>query len=100
MIKYEYYPTLEDAFENSMKKDFDHILIRHAYRKRTRISPHIHDKYEWVIATHGHFVAESEGDEEEFNLNGEKALVIHYPAGTEHGLTVLGDVLEYFVMKF
>ena len=99
MIKHEYYPSLEDAFEATMKKDYDHVLIRHAYSRGTRIYPHTHDVYEWVIATQGHFVAESEGEKREFKLDGDKTLVIHYPAGTDHGLTVIGDVLEYFVMR-
>ena len=99
MIKIEYYSSLEEAFESTMSKDYDHVLIRHAYPKGTRIYPHRHEVYEWVVATYGHFKVESEGEEKEFNLNGEKTLVIHYPAGTEHGLTVLGDVLEYFVMR-
>ncbi len=99
MIKFEYYPDLEDAFESVMEKDSDHVLIRHAYPQGTRIYPHKHDVYEWVIATHGYFTAESESEAKEFKLDGEKTLVIHYPAGTEHGLTVLGDVLEYFVMR-
>ena len=100
MINYEYYSTLEDAFEATMKKDYDHVLIRHAYSKGRRILPHTHDVYEWVIATNGHFKVESEGEEREFKLDGEKTLVIHYPAGTDHGLTVLGDLLEYFVMRY
>ena len=99
MIKFEYYPNLEDAFEATMDKDYDHVLIRHAYPNGRRINPHRHDAYEWVIATHGHFNVESEGEKKEFKLDGEKTIVIHYPSGTEHGLTVLGDVLEYFVMR-
>lgn len=100
MIKHEYYPSLEDAFESTMKKDYDHVLIRHAYPKGRKIYPHIHDVYEWVIASHGHFIVESEGETLEFNLNGENVLVVHYPAGTDHGLTVMSDVLEYFVMRY
>lgn len=99
MIKFEYYTSLEDAFEAVMEKDYDHVLIRHAYPKERRIYPHRHDAYEWVIATHGHFKVESEGEEKEFKLDGGKTVVIHYPAGTEHGLTVMGDMLEYFVMR-
>ena len=99
MIKTEHYPNLEEAFEACMGKDHDHVLIRHSYPKGRRIHPHTHDAYEWVIATHGHFKVESEGEELEFQLNGEKTLVIHYPKGTQHGLTVLGDVLDYFVMR-
>lgn len=99
MIKTENYPVLEDAFEACMDKDHDHVLIRHSYPKGRRIYPHRHDAYEWVIATHGHFRVESEGDQKEFNLDGSETVVIHYPAGTEHALTVLGDVLDYFVMR-
>jgi quercetin dioxygenase-like cupin family protein len=99
MIKTEYYPVLEDAFEACMDKDHDHVLIRHSYPKGTRVHPHTHDAYEWVIATNGHFSVESERDEIEFQLDGENTLVIHYPEGTQHGLTVLGDILEYFVMR-
>ena len=99
MIKAEYYPVLEDAFEACMDKDHDHVLIRHSYPKGRRIHPHRHDAYEWVIATFGHFRVESDGDEKEFNLDGSETVVIHYPAGTEHALTVLGGVLDYFVMR-
>ena len=99
MIKFEEYPNLEAAFEGTMKKDYDHVLIRHAYPRGTRIYPHRHDAQEWVIATHGHFKAESEGHEKEFKLDGETTIAIHYPEGTEHGLTVMCDVLEYFVMR-
>jgi anti-sigma factor ChrR (cupin superfamily) len=99
MIRTKYYPELEDAFEACMDKDHDHVLIRHSYPKGRQIHPHTHKAYEWVIATHGHFRVESEGDELEFQLNGEKTLVIHYPGGTEHGLTVIGNVLDYFVMR-
>ncbi|MBT3283389.1 hypothetical protein HN807_12625 [Candidatus Bathyarchaeota archaeon] len=99
MIKTEYFPALEDAFDACMDKDYDHILIRHAYQKGRRIHPHRHDAYEWVIATHGHFKVESEGNKKEFNLDGSITVAIHYPAGTEHALTVLGEVLDYFVMR-
>ncbi len=99
MIKTEYYPVMEDAFKTCMDKDHNYVLIRHSYQNGTRIHPHTHDAYEWVIATHGHFRVESEGDEMEFQLDGENTLVIHYPEGTLHSLTVLGDVLEYFVMR-
>jgi quercetin dioxygenase-like cupin family protein len=99
MIKYVHYPGLEDAFESTMEKDYDHVLIRHAYPKGRRIYPHRHEAHEWIIATHGHFKVESEGEEKEFKLDKGKTLVIHYPAGTEHGLTVLSDILEYFVMR-
>ena len=99
MLKIEYYRDLEEAFEASMTKDYDHVLIRHSYPNGRRIYPHRHDSYEWVIATHGHFKVESEGDEKEFKLDGKEAVVIHYPTGTEHGLTVLGGTLDYFVMR-
>lgn len=99
MIKFEFYSKLEDAFEAVMTKDLDHVLIRHNYPNGTRIYPHKHNVYEWVIATHGHFTVESEGETKEFNLTGEKTVVIHYPAGMGHGLTVLGKTLEYFVMR-
>ncbi len=99
MIKTEYYPDLEAAFEACMEKDYDHVLVRHSYPKGRRIYPHRHDAYEWVIATHGHFKAESEGDEEEFKLDGKETVVIHYPPRKEHGLTVLSGMLDYFVMR-
>lgn len=70
MIKIEHYSSLEEAFDTCMTKDHDHILIRHSYRKGTKIHPHKHDAYEWVIATHGHFIVESEGDQKEFKLEG------------------------------
>ena len=66
MLKIDYYRDLEEALEASMTKDYDHTLIRHSYPKGRRIYPHTHDAYEWVIATHGHFKAESEGEELEF----------------------------------
>lgn len=99
MIKIEHYSSLEEAFDTCMTKDHDHILIRHSYRKGTKIHPHKHDTYEWVIATHGHFIVESEGDQKEFKLEGSETVVIQYPAGTEHALTVFGEVLDYFVMR-
>ena len=99
MIKTEHYSSLEEAFDTCMAKDRDHILIRHSYRKGLKIHPHRHNAYEWVIATHGHFMVESEGDQKEFNLEGSETVVIHYSAGTEHALTVLGEVLDYFVMR-
>ncbi len=99
MIKIDYFPALEDAFDACMDKDYVHVLIRHSYPKGRRIYPHRHDAYEWVIATHGHFKVESEGDHKEFHLDGGETVVIHYPAGTEHALTVLGEVLDYFVMR-
>jgi quercetin dioxygenase-like cupin family protein len=99
MIKTEHYSSLEEAFDTCMAKDHDHVLIRHSYKKGLKIHPHRHDAYEWVIATHGHFMVESEGDQKEFNLEGNETVVIHYPAGTEHALTVLGEVLDYFVMR-
>ena len=99
MIKTEYYPDLETAFDSCMEKDYDHVLIRHSYPKGRMIYPHRHDSYEWVIASHGHFKVESEGDEKEFMLDGKETMANHYPAGTEHALTVLGDVLNYFVMR-
>ena len=100
MLEIEYFPNLEEAFDWVMVKDVDHVLIRHSYVKGTRIYPHIHHgDDEWVIASRGHFKVSSMGDEEEFNLKGEDAVTIYYPAGREHALTVLGERLEYFVLR-
>ena len=100
MIKIEKYPDLEQAFDENMVKDVDHVLIRHSYVKGRRILPHTHpDSEEYVIASTGHFRISSEGDEEEFDLNGEDVVVIYYPAGREHALEVLGERLDYFVMR-
>lgn len=100
MIEIEKYSDLEQAFDESMDKDVDHVLIRHSYPKRRRILPHTHpESDEYVIASKGHFRISSEGAEREFELNGEDVVVIYYPAGREHALEVLGDKLDYFVMR-
>ena len=100
MLEIEYFPGLEEAFDQVMVKDVDHVLIRHSYVKGTRIYPHIHqDAAEWVIASNGHFKVSSMGDEEEFNLKDEDVVTIYYTAGREHALTVLGERLDYFVLR-
>ncbi len=82
-----------------MYKDHEHGLIRYSYSKETKIYPHTHNANELVIATHGHFRDDSEGNEKEYNPDGNETVIIHYPVGTEHSLTFLGDVLDYFVMR-
>ena len=100
MLEFECFSGLEEAFDRVMVKDVDHVLIRHSYVRGTRIYPHVHpDASEWVIASSGYFKVSSMGDEEEFNLKGEDAVTIYYPAGREHALTVLGERLDYFVLR-
>lgn len=100
MMKIDEYSSLEEAFEKSMVKDIDHTLIRHSYVKGTKIIPHIHGEAdEYVIASKGHFIIYSEDIVKEFNLGGETVSVIYYPAGRKHGLEVLGDRLDYFVLR-
>jgi hypothetical protein len=100
MLKIKYFSGLEEVFDRVMVKDVDHVLIRHSYVRGTRIYPHVHhDAAEWVVASSGHFKVSSMGDEEEFNLKGEDVVTIYYPAGREHALTVLGERLDYFVIR-
>jgi len=100
MPKIEKYSNLEEAFDENMKKDLDHVLIRHSYRQGRHILPHTHPNYdEYVIASRGHFRISSEGKEKEFNLDGREVVVIYYPAGRDHSLKVLGKKLDYFVMR-
>ena len=62
-----------EAFDKSMVKDIDYVLIRHSYSKGTRIIPHIHENAdEFVIVSKGHFKIESEGEEKEFKLDGDQ----------------------------
>ena len=96
----EEYSNLEEALENCMIKDIDHILIRHSYPNGTRIIPHIHkDADEYVVASQGHFIISSEEVTREFQLDGSTVTVIYYPAGRKHGLQVLGNRLEYLVLR-
>ena len=100
MMKIDVYQGLEEAFEKSMVKDIDYTLIRHSYIKGTKIIPHVHKTAdEYVIAAKGHFKIFSEDVMQEFNLSGDKVTVIFYPAGRDHGLQVLGDKLDYFVLR-
>ncbi len=100
MFQIDEFSSLEEAFNENMVKDIDHVLIRHSYRKGRRILPHIHPEAdEWVIASRGHFRISSQGEEREFDLDGRKAIVVHYPAGRAHALEVLGERLDYFVMR-
>jgi hypothetical protein len=100
MMKIDKYQSLEEAFKKSMVDDIDHNLICHSYVKGTKIIPHIHGKaHEYVIASKGHFKIYSEDIVKEFNLNGDTVTVIYYPAGRKHGLKVLGDRLDYFVLR-
>ncbi len=100
MLKIERHSDLEEAFDENMIKDLDHVLIRHSYGKGRRILPHVHPKDdEYVIASRGHFRISSGGIEEEFDLDGTEVVVIYYPAGRDHGLEVLGEKLDYFVMR-
>jgi quercetin dioxygenase-like cupin family protein len=69
--------VLEDAFKACMDKDHNHVLIRFSCQNGIRIHPHTYDAYEWMIATHGHFRVESEGDKMEFQLDGKNTLIIH-----------------------
>ena len=100
MLKIDRYPDLESAFDENMVKDIDHVLIRHSYMQGRHILPHVHPRDdEWVIASRGHFRISSEGLQEEFDLDGSEVVVIYYPAGRDHGLEVLGERLDYFVMR-
>jgi len=100
MFQIEEFSSLEDAFDESMVKDIDHVLIRHSYLKGRRILPHVHPEAdEWVIASRGHFRISSRGEEREFDLDGGKVIVVYYPAGRDHALEVLGERLDYFVMR-
>ena len=100
MLLVERYPGIEEALDAVMVKDVDHVLIRHSYRRGTRIHPHAHpDADEYVVASMGKFRASSEGDEEEFSPDGGEVVVIHYPAGREHALEVLSETLDYFVLR-
>ena len=94
------YSTLEQAFRETMVEDIDHVLIRHSYERGVNIVPHVHvDADEYVIAREGHFFVTSEDFREEFILDGGSVTVIFYPAGRMHGLRVLGDQLDYFVLR-
>lgn len=100
MFQIKEYSNLDEALDDNMIKDVDHILIRHSYLKGKHILPHIHpEDDEWVIASKGHFKISSQGEEKEFDLYGEKVIVVSYPAGRDHGLEVLGERLDYFVMR-
>ena len=100
MLDIEYYSNIIEAFDSVMVKDLDHVLIRHSYENGTIIYPHTHHRDdEWVIASKGNFKVSSEGDEKEFNLEGMEVITIYYAAGREHALTVLGDKLDYFVLR-
>ena len=39
MLKIERYPDLEEALDENMTKDIDHVLIRHSYRQGGTYSP-------------------------------------------------------------
>ncbi len=52
-----------------------------------------------MIASRGHFRISSEGAEKVFDLDGSEVVVIYYSAGRDHGLEVLGERLDYFVMR-
>ena len=100
MFQIEEFSSLEDAFEEKMFEDIDHVLIRHSYLQGRHILPHVHpESDEWVIASRGHFRISSRGDERVFDLDGGKVVVVYYPAGSDHGLEVLGERLDYFVMR-
>jgi quercetin dioxygenase-like cupin family protein len=100
MIHIEEFASLENAFDKNMVKDVDHVLIRHSYLKGRRIIPHTHPEAdEYVIASKGHFRISSQGDEMEFDLDSGKVIVVYYPAGRDHALEVLGERLDYFVMR-
>jgi len=100
MFHIEEFTSLEDAFDKNMAKDIDHVLIRHSYPKGRRILPHTHPEAdEYVIASKGHFRISSQGEEKEFDLDGAKVIVVYYPAGRDHALEVLGERLDYFVMR-
>lgn len=100
MFQIEEFSSLEDAFDENMVKDLDHILIRHSYMRGRRILPHIHHEAdEYVVASKGHFRISSQGEEKELDLDGRIVIVIYYPAGRDHALEVLGERLDYFVMR-
>jgi mannose-6-phosphate isomerase-like protein (cupin superfamily) len=100
MLNIKRYPDLETALDKNMTKDVDHVLIRHSYRQGRHILPHVHpNDDEYIIASRGHFRISSEGTEKEFDLDGTEVVVIYYPAGRDHGLEVLGEKLDYFVMR-
>ena len=100
MLNIKRYPDLETALDKNMTKDVDHVLIRHSYRQGRDILPHVHpNDDEYIIASRGHFRISSEGTEKEFDLDGTEVVVIYYPAGRDHGLEVLGEKLDYFVMR-
>ena len=100
MFQIEEYTNIEDAFDENMVKDIDHVLIRHSYPKGRQILHHIHPEAdEYVIASKGHFRISSQGEEKEFDLDGGKVIVVYYPAGRDHALEVLGERLDYFVMR-
>lgn len=100
MFDIKYYPTLEEAFDAVMKKDDDHILIRHSYPEGTKIHTHTHEVDEWVIASKGNYRLDSQGEEMEVSLDGKQVMVVHYPAGTDHGLISLSDDADYFVLRY
>ncbi len=94
------FSSLEDALDGNMVRDVDHVLIRHSYLQGRHILPHVHpEDDEYVIASRGHFRIFSQGEEREFDLNGDNVIVVYYPAGRDHGLEVLGERLDYFVMR-
>ena len=100
MLNIKRYPDLETALDKNMTKDVDHVLIRHSYRQGRHILPHVHpNDDEYIIASRGHFRISSEGTEKDFDLDGTEVVVIYYPAGRDHGLEVLGEKLDYFVMR-
>ena len=100
MLNIKRYSDLETALDENMVKDLDHVLIRHSYRRGRHILPHVHPQDdEYVIASRGHFRISSAGVKEEFDLDGTEVVVIYYPAGRDHGLEVLGERLDYFVMR-
>ena len=100
MFDIKEFPSLNDAFDENMIQDIDHILIRHSYPQGKLIVSHIHsDADEFVIASKGHFKISSLGESLEFNLKGDKVIVVYYPAGRDHGLEVIGEWLDYFVLR-
>ena len=100
MFQIKEYAGFDEALDDNMVKDADHIFIRHSYMKGGHILPHVHpEDDEWVIASRGHIRISSQGEEKELDLHGEKVIVVYYPAGRDHGLEVLGERLDYFVMR-
>jgi hypothetical protein len=100
MFDIKEFSSFEDAFDENMGRDLDYVLIRHSYFQGRHILPHIHpEDDEWVIASKGHFRISSQGEEREIDLDGRKVIVVYYPAGRDHGLEVLGERLDYFVMR-